>query len=55
MSNLAKGTALADSVRDECSCVRTCDHADCPRSGAWHTHSDDACALHPQVLVDAQR
>ncbi|MET1059860.1 MAG: hypothetical protein ABWX84_09695 [Nocardioides sp.] len=55
MSNLAKGTALADSVRDECSCVRNCDDADCPGRGGWHTHADDACAVHPEVLVDARR
>jgi hypothetical protein len=55
MSNLAKGTALADSVRDECSCVRSCDYASCPRSGDWHTHADDACPVHPEVLADVPR
>ena len=54
MSNLAKGTALADSVRDECACVRDCDHADCPRAAAG-TPIRRRLRLHPQVLVDAQR
>jgi hypothetical protein len=51
MSNLKKSTARADALREECLCVKSCE-PDCPHSGEWHTHDDEPCPLHPEILVE---
>ena len=50
MANLLKGTRLADTAVQECTCYRDC-VAD-PWSGCdladWHVHGDEPCARHPE-------
>ena len=48
--NLNRSTHAADTAREACTCVQRC--PGCHHDGTWHTHVDDACALHPQAPVE---
>lgn len=49
--SLDHATARADSVREECLCVRFCD-AKCSHHGRWHNHADEVCPIHPDTIVE---
>lgn len=49
---LTRSTLQADSVREECLCVREC-ASTCAGHGTWHNHPDEVCPIHPDTLVDS--
>lgn len=51
MSNLYKSTLAADTARETCTCAQDCGRS-CGSRGQWHTHADDACAVHPHRLME---
>lgn len=52
MANLPRSTRQADSIVEDCLCVRRC--PGCSHDGRWHTHVDEACPVHPDTLVDEE-
>jgi hypothetical protein len=51
MANLNRSTLAADSVREECLCVKDC-ATQCSHDGRWHNHSDEVCPVHPDTIVE---
>lgn len=53
--SLNRSTLQADSVREECLCVRQCEFkASCDKYGRWHNHVEDVCPVHPDTVVDQE-
>lgn len=51
--SLNRSTLQADSVIEDCLCVRQCSSkAKCSHHGRWHNHASEVCPVHPDTVVD---